>query len=731
MSVARHHSEWLSLVEVSGPFLSMPVLMRAFPQGLEAHDPERFRTLRAAYEEWQEDQGTGRFNPAIHVAWIKFILNDMLELPDQVILEGQAVPQSLQATIAEQGETLRPDLVIKNPDGGPNAGKPRLLIQTYQPTQDLDKPVFGKTWKASPGTRMMELLHATGIRLGLVTNGERWMLVDAPKGETTGFASWYANLWLEEQITFRAFRTLLNVERFFNVADSDTLESLLAESAANQQEVTDQLGYQVRRAVEVLVQAIDRADQDHGRELLTNVSEAELYEAALTVMMRLVFLFCAEERGLLLLDDELYAQHYAVSTVREQLRETADQHGEEILERRHDAWCRLLSTFRVVYGGVEHDRMTLPAYGGRLFDPDRFAFLEGRKKGTTWRETPCDPLPVNNRTVLHLLEALQILQIRVPGGGPAEARRLSFRALDIEQIGHVYEGLLDHTAKRANEPTLGLAGTRDREPEIALSKLEEMQGKGEAAFIELLKDQTGRSVSALKKALTGELDLNQAQKLEAACGIDKQLWKRIQPFAALVRSDSFGYPVVVRSGSVYVTAGTDRRSSGTHYTPRSLTEPIVQYTLEPLVYEGPAEGKPKEQWKLRSPGELLDLKICDMACGSGAFLVQACRYMAERLVESWELAEKTHPGVPGITPEGKPSSGTPGELLIPQEVDERLTPSLAIRLIGMAVESPVIMAATTLTGCFQRITESKALWIWSFTFCGELSAGHTNQAVSA
>ena len=105
-----------------------------------------------------------------------------------------------------------------------------------------------------------------------------------------------------------------------------------------------------------------------------------------------------------------------------------------------------------------------------------------------------------------------------------------------------------------------------------------------------------------------------------------------------MRNDTFGNPVVIRKGSVYVTEGTDRRSSGTHYTPTSLTEPIVRYTLEPLVYVGPAEGKPKEEWKLRPPAELLDLKICDMACGSGAFLVQACRYLAERLVEAWEDA---------------------------------------------------------------------------------------------
>ena len=103
------------------------------------------------------------------------------------------------------------------------------------------------------------------------------------------------------------------------------------------------------------------------------------------------------------------------------MREAADQHGEEVLERRYDAWCRLLATFRAVYGGVQHERLNLPAYGGNLFDPDRFPFLEGRKPGTTWRDTPADPLPVNNRTVLHLLEALQFLQIKVPGGGPAEA----------------------------------------------------------------------------------------------------------------------------------------------------------------------------------------------------------------------------------------------------------------------------------------------------------------------
>jgi hypothetical protein len=362
---------------------------------------------------------------------------------------------------------------LKHRDAG---HKPLLLIEHYAPDQDLEKPVAGKTWKASPGTRMMELLHAADVPLGLVTNGEQWMLVSAPRGETTGFASWYADLWMQEPLTLRAFHSLLHLRRFLGVAEPETLAALYAESSKDQQEVTDQLGYQVRRAVEMLVQAFDRIDAESGRTLLAGVKEKDLYDSALTVMMRLVFLFSADERGLLLLGDPLYDQHYSLSTLSEILRERADQNGEEVLERRHDAWCRLLATFRAVHAGVEHEAMRLPPYGGTLFDPNRYPFLEGRAADTQWQTTSAKPLPINNRVVLHLLEALQVLRVKVPGGGPAEARRLSFRALDIEQIGHVYEGLLDHTAKRAAEPILGLQGAKDREPEIPLSKLEELAG---------------------------------------------------------------------------------------------------------------------------------------------------------------------------------------------------------------------------------------------------------------
>lgn len=682
MSIARHHTEWLSLVPVSGPFLSLPVLMEAFPQGLDAHDPDHFRLLRQEYETWLDSLEEKRGDPAPHYNWIKFVITKTLDLDEQVLLEGQTIPQTLQIDVPEHQEFLRPSIVVVDPA----TKKPRLLVQTHPQTQDLTSYVAGSSWKTSPDTRMTHLLQATGVRLGLITNGEHWMLVNAKKGETTGYASWFGSLWLEEKITLQAFRSLLSASRFFNVPDEQTLEALLDKSASNQQEVTDQLGYQVRRAVEVLIHEIAKIEHEPEidaelRKLISEIPEAVLYESALTVMMRLVFLFCAEERELIPSKPfPVYEQNYSVATISKQLRELADQHDEALLERRYDAWPRLLSAFRAVYGGLRHDDVHIPAYGGSLFNPDRFPFVEGRKSGTSWRDVEASPLPVSNRTVLHLLEALQYLETKVPGSSEKTLRRLSFRALDIEQIGQVYEGLLDHTAKRATEPFLGLDGTKDKEPEIPLAVLEEKLAKGEEDLLKFLKGETGKSESALKKLLKSEIDTQDVAKLRTACQSDDALWIRVQPFAGLVRLDNFEYPVVIPKGHVFVTAGTDRRSSGTHYTPKSLTEPIVQYVLEPLVYVGPAEGKPKGEWKLKSAKELLDLKICDMACGSGAFLVQAARYMAERLMEAWDFVKLANPNTPGITPDGEPSTGKANESLIPDDPAERKT--YAMRIIA-------------------------------------------------
>lgn len=660
---------WLSLVDISGPFLAGAVLEDAFPQGLEKIETPRRQRLRAAYEEWQDaiDENDPHLS-ALHEAWIRMVLEEGLEFDDESLSSRDALAGSIVYRSAEQGIEHSPDFAVR-----PDAAKPSLLVTVYPPGTNLENLLPRETWAASPAERMTLLCRASDCRVGLITNGEQWMLVNAPIGETSGYASWYARLWWQEPVTLKAFQSLLGVRRCFG-PEEETLSRLLERSLEFQEEVTNTLGEQVRRAVEVLIQSLGRADQDRNGELLKDVKPSELYEAGLTVMMRLVFLLSAEERGLLLLGDPLYDQHYAISTLRARLREDADQYGVEVLERRHDAWSRLLAAFRGIYGGIEHEALRLPALGGSLFDPDRFPLLEGRAPGTSWREQPATPLPIDNRTVLLLMTALQVIEQK---GG---AQLLSYRALDVEQIGHVYEGLLEFTAARVPETTLGLIGTKKLpNPQITLSELDSWSAKGEKAQLDHLKGQTGRSLAALRKAVNTEETKALLISLVQACNGDEQLARHLMPFGDLIRADSWGNLLIYRQGSFAIVKGTDRRSSGTHYTPRSLTEPIVRYTLEPLVYVGPAEGHPQAVWKLKSSSDILALNVCDMACGSGAFLVEACRYLSLRLVEAWinEEARGMQISIDGIARESLGENES-----LPKLLDDRLL--VARRLVAQS-----------------------------------------------
>ena len=615
--------EWLNLIEVSGPFLAVPVLREVFPQGLEALTSGRPQRLRRTYDEWRDAVDMDDLDlPSLHAAWIDEVLATALEMDGGVVRSEADVPERLTISMPEHGVTVAPDMAVVNPTNG---DEPLLLIHVYEPDTDLDATRRVEGLAITSSDRMVALLRATGCPVGLVTNGERWMLVYAPVGAVAGFASWYARLWGQEPETLRAFVSLLGVRRFFG-PEAEKLPALFERSFKYQDDVTEALGEQVRRAVEVLVQALDRADQDRNRDLLRDVAPRELYEAGLTVMMRLVFLLAAEERGLLLLGDPRFDSFYAISSLRMQLR--AD--SEEILERRRSSWSRLLALFRGVFGGIDHPTLRLPALGGSLFDPDRYPFLEGRKKGTCWRTDPAEPLPIDDRTVLLLLDAIQTF----------EGRTLSYRALDVEQIGHVYEGLLERTVKRVEDVTLELeSSTKAKSPRVTLGELESAHLDGAARVAELLKERSERSESAIRNTLERVTDDRLAARLLTVCRGDIRLRDRIRPFAPLLGTDPWGYPLVYHKGAFVVVLGSDRRESGTHYTPKSLTEKIVAEALKPIVYRGVAEGKAPEDWELKSTEELLSLKICDPAMGSGAFLVQACRWLSDRLVEAWSATE--------------------------------------------------------------------------------------------
>jgi hypothetical protein len=625
-SVAAGHAEWLSLVEPVGAFLTVPVLKRVFANGLDRTDNETRAEVRLRLDE------LGRTETE-RTAWLRWVLGELLGLADE-LREGPAVPAGLVHTVSEHSTTLRPDLVLSDADGMST----RMLVCRWplgtqlDQTPRTDQDGRPSRWSASPIERAATLCRSVGVPVALVTDTDRFALVWAPKGGAGGHGVFVSSLFAEERELLDAFVSLLGSHRWFAVATPDSLEGLFAESADSQAEVTNQLGKQVREAVELLIAAFSRSHRNSGLKLLAEVSPEEVYSAAVTVMMRLVVLLSAEERRLLPIDDELYVSSYAVSSLRDQLDDERITDGEDALERRSTAWFRLLAAFRAVHGGLRHDRLTLPAYGSALFDPDRYPFLEGRSE-VGGLPGDGNPLPVDDLTVLAILDSLQVLTFR--DGGVTEARRLSYRGLDVEQIGHVYEGLLDHSCTITSDLAVGLVGRRGDEAELGVFQLEEWAAAGRSKLLAELESLTGKRSKALALLLDAPLSHEDMDRLRSACDNDDAALARVLPFAGIIRPDLRGLPTVFMPNALYVTQTSLRRDSGTEYTTKELADEVVRYALEPLVYSsGPVDGA--EPWVLKSSDEILSLKVCDPAVGSGAIIVAACRYLADRLVEAWK-----------------------------------------------------------------------------------------------
>ncbi|MFF4312938.1 Eco57I restriction-modification methylase domain-containing protein [Streptomyces sp. NPDC001507] len=646
----RQHQEWLDLTEVSGPFLTMPVLLRAWPQ-LDALEKDERARLRARHADWQTDTTAGRDE------WVAYILSRLLGWNDALTLRvGDSEHHGLARLtlrVAEHNTEVRPDFALVDP-GTDLATEPsteaaakrvRLLGMTVPAgTAPTARAGGGGDWAAAPADRLARLLRHHGVPLGLVTDGRWWCLVWAPLGGVTTTAVFDAIGWNEaaERNVVRAFVSLLRRRRFFEYDEPETLVGLLKESLAAGEDVTEALGVQVRQAVELLVDAIGRADvraMEDGAPGLhaSGVSAGEVYRASVAVMMRIVFLLFAEERGLLPADNEVYARSYSARFLRDELKARADEEGEASLEHTRSAWHRLIALFHAVHGGVDHpgSGLHLPAYDGSIFDPDAYPWLE--------RTTPL--LPIDDRTVLHMLQAVQ--EVRVGKGKDREVRTLSFRALDVEQIGYVYEGLLSFDGRRATEHMVGLIGPEGLEHEVPLRELESLAAKAGGSLKTLAKSIHEKWKDPKPPATAGQLEKKLApvgaeaaaetcRRLNAVTK-DPALTERLLPFAGILRDDLRGLPTVIPNGALYVTESSLRKNTGTHYTPRFLAEEVVLHALEPLVYEpGPLQTVDTGEWRLKSSEQILDLKVADIAMGSAAFLVAACRYMGDRLIEAWE-----------------------------------------------------------------------------------------------
>ena len=531
------------------------------------------------------------------IAW----LEDFPAFAEQVLEwlpeDLQTPPETLEVALPDYSETLRPTYAVADPDSKNWV----LLIQTVKPGLLLDEinpeAQTGQGWKASIQAKFERLLRETEIPIGLLCNGMEIRLVYAPRGESSGHLTFPVQAMTEVagRLILAALDMLIGNDRLFNVPSDRRLPKILSDSRNYQAEVSTQLASQVLDALWELLRGFQSADAAVEGKLLRKLAETDsqhIYGGLITTLMRLVFLLYAEDEGLMP-DDAIYQRNYAISGLYEKLREDAGLYP-DTMDQRYGAWATLLSLFRLVYDGGGATQEYLPARHGQLFDPDEFPFLEGRPRDTrfqTYGEIKVPRIP--DGIIYRILDKLLILK----------GERLSYRALDVEQIGSVYEAIMGYEV----EVALGLSiAVKPKDVVINVEALLSTKSKDRA---KQLQDEaecklTGKASTALKEAKTPE-----------------------EIVAALDRKVSSRTPNLLPQGSLYLQPGEERRRTGSHYTPRKLTQPIVETTLRPVL-EDLGEHPTAEQ--------ILGLKVCDLAMGSAAFLVEVCRQLAEKLVAAWD-----------------------------------------------------------------------------------------------
>ncbi|MCF7963403.1 MAG: hypothetical protein K9M08_21905, partial [Pirellula sp.] len=663
----------------------------------------------------------------------------------------------LEVVLPEYNETLRPTWIVPEfksataksslstdsattaatastasaePKQPSNADRFVMLIQQVPPDQDLDEPQeeTDRRWHASPHARFERLLRETQVPAGLLINGRQLRLVYAPRGETSG----YLTFNVDEMVSvagrpmFAALHMLLNSDRLFNLEKKQRLPSILVESRKYQNIVSTQLAQQVMAAMYELLRGFQAADDQWNGKLLKDVlasNPQNVYHGLLTILMRSVFILYAEDRNLLS-NHPVYTSYYSITGLFERLRTDAGQYP-DTMDQRYGAWAQLLTLFRMIYEGGNHEDLKIPARKGYLFDPERYPFLEGglgieglglgkdvgigeeyqhiaknelvqerrpesaynqppttnHPQPTTKHEEPTtknSSLSTKNSSLSTKNEEPTTKNVFIPRVSDGviyrvlnnllilDGERLSYRSLDVEQIGSVYEAIMGFEVKVATGRSIAIKPTKKHgaPATINLEELLATEKSKRAAWLSEQSDQdlTGKALESLKSAATIE-------ELLAALG---------NKIATEVT------PNVAAAGAMIFQPSDERRRSGSHYTPRSLTEPIVRTTLEPILKQlydpespAPTLYSPTKEDKKRytqgeldarirlseraieharrarevgrpHPSQLLDLKVCDPAMGSGAFLVETCRQLGDELVKAWYAHYKDDSGSEGF-----------------------------------------------------------------------------------
>jgi hypothetical protein len=383
----RFHQEWLNLVQpaeglvVSATVLEQAQCMERLPRSIQ-------QTLLDLCDKEQETL-TLRSLPAV--------LGELLDLPPELFDLGEALPEELSLYVPEGKQRLRPTMALRYLNGKPPA-EGRVGAPDSTPAKKAGERYAMLVWETPAGLSLDENETATGpwlypaelkfdrllrecqVPIGLLSNGREIRLVYAPTHGASGWLAFRVKDMTESdgRAILDAFVMLLSGRRWFGTSPEHQLPALLRQSRVQQNDVTNDLADQVFEALEILLggfQAASERDQD---QRLAQALEADpdlVYSGLLTVLLRLVFLLYGEDHRLLP-TDPLFAQHYSVRGLFDQLEKDHDRYP-DTMGLRFGAYARLVSLFRLVWLGGAHGDFEMPERKGELFDPNEYPFLEG------------------------------------------------------------------------------------------------------------------------------------------------------------------------------------------------------------------------------------------------------------------------------------------------------------------------------------------------------------------
>ena len=452
-----------------------------------------------------------------------------------------------------------------NEDGGwlmraPCGG--RLRAWTCAGDSDLDAPArSGRAYRFSPTRCAQRVLLANSERLGLLTNGNelRILLCDPVHSDShiviplAGGDGWRARSLAPD-----SYRLLLALAAPKGIA---ALPEMLDAARLSQTRVTKDLRLQARTAIEGFLQAVlEHPTNAAGRNLPTDADA--LWHEALVVMYRLLFILKLESTA-----DPARAFSFASTHLWRHNLSPNRALGplvRRFLDKGHDTGTLLEDglrlVFRVFRNGLSCSELSIAPLGGALFGDDTTPLL--------------DRLAWGERAVALLLDHLLWTS---PKGRARE--RVHYGSLDVEELGRVYEALLELEPGIAPSPM-----TRLRRAKLELV----VPGAQAARYRNPGADGDGTRVVCVED---------------------------------------------IKPGRFFLRVGFGRKASGSYYTPHAFVRFLVRESLAPQITQCSPDTDP-------DPSAILTLKVLDPATGSGHFLVEACRYLGEALYAACRMCDE-------------------------------------------------------------------------------------------